>query len=516
MFKLGKFLFSTKNNPLSSFMTIPFSNGIHEYLNEKGIVSPTPIQLMSIEHIGSGLSGNSSIFLGGPTGTGKTLAFALPIIDQLKKMERKIGNRACLPNRPLLIILSPSRELVTQTYSVFNELAHHCKLKIEKIESGSNWSRKVKYLSEGVDVLVTTINKLERLIKERKVFLSDLKYLVIDEADVFIESGEAEKLTSLSKKVSREEEAKVVQIFVSATLTPKLKTFLDTLFIGQTKLLLTNDLHTNLSHVSHFFVHIAENNRLLLLESEINKFQKNNRILIFCNSVSSVRAVDYFLKERIEGVTSLHSDLPVRLREEVHSQFKENKKRILISSDLSARGLDFENLNVVINFDFPKNANDYLHRAGRTGRAQKKGKVISLYSNKDIKLVEALQESYLRGTPLPLTQSSYSLTKEKHKEIQNENSSNKTIKGVPDKFIKHRSQQQSKLKSKFKIKSKINGKKPKNFLRKKAIDIKKSIKTQEKINPGSKRVKFLSRELKKIHLQKKYGPLKKNKSKNNS
>jgi superfamily II DNA/RNA helicase len=328
--------------------------------------------------------------------------------------------------------------------------------------------------------------------------------MVFDEADVFLESGEEAQLVRMIKSLyhNREREERVKLLFVSATLTPALRIFLDAVFDKQLKFLLTSDTHFNLANLHHDFVPIRNRNKLDMLVTELDRFKADADhfyFIVFCNSMSCVRAVTYFLKHRGFNCASLHSDMPPRLRAETHDNFKRRKINVLVCSDLAARGLDFTHLLGVVNFDFPKNANDYLHRAGRAGRIGNKGYIVSFYNNVDLSLIDRLKQSNEQRVPLELTHSSFSLTKSKP--------SNRSLSvdhgklNLPASFIKSRQDLSSDTPAPFSKRRKIQvGHKTRpNFSRRKIIGIKQSIASQQRISPNGKRVRFLRREMKLIH-----------------
>jgi superfamily II DNA/RNA helicase len=412
-----------------------------------------------------------------------------------------------LPNRPSVIILAPSKELVSQIFTVAKGISHHAKLKIERVDSAANWKITKKSLEEGVDVLVTNSNKLARLLKEGRIALTNLRYLVIDEADVFLETGDEPDLTRILRQVylGRETDERVQLLFVSATLTPKLRIFLDSVFDRKTKYLVTTDAHFNLANLSHQFVPAQNNDRLELLISELESFRKHSNgfyFLVFCNSMKAVRAVTYALKSRGIDANSLHSDMPLRLRAETYQNFRDKKINILVCTDLVARGLDFSHLTGVLNFDCPKNVNDYIHRAGRAGRIGNVGTVVSFYKNEDLPLIDRLRQSSEKGIPLELTQSSFALTKRKEAGGQVPSRRPNPQSNVPDSYRRfaERSTQPVFAPKKTRTKS-VAGKRAPQFTRRKIIDIKASIKRQNRLNPGSKRVKYLKAATRRLHKQ---------------
>ena len=517
---------------IPSFQNYDFVDSLAEFMKEKELLTPSPIQQLAYSYLMQ-VKGKTRkpIFLGGPTGSGKTYAYLLPIIHALKMEEQKNDRIGKLPNRPRAIILAPSKELITQIHDIAKDISHHVKLKVEKIDGASNWARRSRALKEGVDILVTNINKFERMTKENKVQLSAVKFFVVDEADVFIENGSEKEMVNYVKEIylnRPQDEEDVQMIYVSATLTNSLRVFLDTVFDKNIKFLLTTDTHFNLANLKHTFVPVMQQNKLELLKSEILKIQKNNKekyLLVFCNSVAAVRAVDYYL--RAEGIrcSSLHSDMPIRLRAEAYQNFKHKKSTVMICSDLAARGLDFTHLDGVINFDFPKNVNDYLHRAGRAGRIGNFGVVVNLYQNKDLNLIKQLEESYENKIPLEITQSSFALknkedkgkTKEQDRNLPARRSSDRSL--VPDEYRNFRSNLSEKHsipkvgRSKKSLVKRSEIKKPKNILRSKVRNLKSNLKSQIQLNPNSRYARHLKRKLKITHKERLGILPRKNKSK---
>lgn len=503
---------SAKTVAIPSFESYKFLPGIIQYVDNLKIMTPSPIQQLCFTHFSAKLAENKRpLFLGGPTGSGKTLAFLLPILNKIKEEEIKFDEHGALPHRPSVIIISPSKELVNQTFKVAKDISHILKLKVEKVDSSANWKFTRIAIKEGIDVLVTNMNKLTRLLKEKRIFLTNLKFIVFDEADVFLESGEEAQLVSLMKMVylNRDLEEKAQIMFVSATLTSSLKIFLETIFDQQVKFLLTTNTHFNLANLQHDFLPVRTQNKLMMLENELSKHKKGQQdffFIVFCNSMSSVRAVTYFLVDRGFNCASLHSDMPIRLRAETYEKFKNKKINVLVCSDLAARGLDFTHLLGVVNFDFPKNTNDYIHRSGRAGRIGNLGFVISLYNDSDLPVIERLKESNEKGVPIELTHSSYALKKTAKGEITKspeKGISKKSKLNVPANYLKFREKineahplSSNALKTRTKS---IGMKKKPNFTRRKIIDIKKSIKNQLKINQNSKRAVFLRRTIKNLH-----------------
>lgn len=492
-----------KSIGIPSFQNYRFIDSINKYLEEKQVSTPSPVQQLVYQHFMVTKQKTEACFIGGPTGSGKTLAYLLPLIQELKIEEEKMDTMFKLPNRPRIIVLAPSKELIDQIYGVAKEVSHYSKVKVEKIDVARSWKKNAEHLKDGVDVLVTNLNKLQRLIGENKIILSNVSHIVIDEADVFIECGDEEAMQDLIKYVADCEDgsSQTKFSFVSATLTKKLKIFMDTVFDKKIKYLVTDDSYVNLANIEHEFYHVGDENRLEVLKRQLTAMYKKkpeSYMIVFCNSVAACRAVDYYLKKEGFNAGALHGEMPSRLRYDVYKSFRDKKMKILVTSDLGARGLDFAFLDCVINFDFPKSVNDYIHRAGRTGRIGNKGLVVSLYYNKNLSMVTQLGDSYKQKLPLDLTQSSYALkNKEAAREVQEKPSV------LPKEYIefanKHKEKDSGKhILSKGQKRALRNKTRP-DFQVKKVKTLRKAIKSVEKVDPQSKRIKYLKREIKRTN-----------------
>lgn len=415
---------------IPTFAPFKLHTGVSKFLSENNILSPSPIQTLSCPAL-MNLKAGGPVFLGAPTGSGKTFSYLLPLVSNLKKIEEQTQSTLRLPFRPVMIVLAPSKELVDQIFKVSKGISHHAKFKAEKVDSAEKWEKSSRNLKEGVDLLVTNLSKYERLVREERIFLSNLRYMVIDEADAFLEAGGAERLIKIIRALEPND---VRFIFVSATLTRTLKEFLDTVFDKRITYKVSTDMHINLANLEHEFLP-ARGDRLQLLKSLLST-NKEKYGIIFCNSVSCVRAVDHFLKAEGFDVGHLHGEMIPRLRIANVESFQQKKVHFLVASDLVARGMDFPHLDMVVNFDFPRSPNDYIHRSGRAGRIGNTGTVVSFYLNKDIPLLKLLQETKEKKLPVPLTQSSLAL---RNKELPQKAISDRTedrFMRVPSQYFK--------------------------------------------------------------------------------
>ncbi|EAS07110.2 type III restriction enzyme, res subunit (macronuclear) [Tetrahymena thermophila SB210] len=403
-----------------------FNYNIHEKikkaLESQNIFTPSPIQDLAIPALLN--QNHNNFFLAAQTGTGKTLAYLIPIISQFKKLEEANHNqRLTTPNRPSIIIIVPTKELANQLEDECKKLIHFAKFTCLGVNNSKVFMREKKALDEGVDVLIGTPDRIERHREKGNLFLSNVSYFVVDEADTFLDSGYKEVIETYIKTIThRQEQIKEgnysknipKMIFVSATYTGQLRLLFESSFdnFKKIKLIIDKKTHMNLQHIEHEFIHCQGIDKkepiTKLLKEIMPKAQKQDgSIMIFCNSIPSCRSLDYTLSEEGYDVVSFHGDIPKRLRIQNFDRFKSRESKIMICTDLASRGLDFPFLTHVVNYDFPITTSDYLHRAGRTGRAGRKGSVISLYHNKDNNIINELKKSHDNKIPVNIKGSQY-------------------------------------------------------------------------------------------------------------
>lgn len=403
-----------------NFKAFKLDDSLEEYLIKNEVMTPTPIQATLIPKVIE--DPHKSFYVGAQTGSGKTLAYLLPIFTQLKKNEvaQDAKKGLTLSRRPRVLIICPSKELVHQVFTIAKDLSHHCKMRVAKLSGDQDFGRERLKLMEGCDIVIGTLKRVEHHINRRSLFTSQVETMVFDEADTILDSGEEETMgyfmrIVVNQDVIDQRGASARAIFVTATLGGALRTFLDTSFGKNNKnfeYLMDKSTHLNLSNIKHEFIHLSEFDKHKSFENVINEvaftLKKFKRCaMIFCDTVKSAQSTEYFIRELGYDCVSLHGDIPARSRVQNYERFKNNEVPFLIATDLGSRGLDFRNVSHVINFDFPENASDYLHRVGRTGRAGDNGVAISLYRNGDVPLVNKLKESYEKGIPLLMTTSSY-------------------------------------------------------------------------------------------------------------
>jgi len=286
---------------IPSFKNYGLSEDILATLESEQISTPTPIQDMVITEF---MKSNKHIVFAAQTGTGKTLAYVIPLVQKLKQEEMIAKTILTQPNRPRAIIFVPNKELVLQTLDVIKSFCHTVKLKAGALSGADPYTREKNMLNEGVDILVTTPDKFDKHYGKKNVFLSQMKYLVVDEMDTFLDAGYGEVINGYMQtgiKLATHPR----MIFLSSTFTDKMRRLITVNFGKENqacKILIDNNLHYNLANLEHEFLHLQTLDKkepLLKILKEYETYMKKTKssTIIFCNTVPSCQSLEYFLKE---------------------------------------------------------------------------------------------------------------------------------------------------------------------------------------------------------------------------
>ena len=350
-----------------SLATLGLSPQILKALADKGYEQSTPIQKELIPAIFKG----RDIMAGAQTGTGKTAGFALPILQEINK-EFKEGK-----HHLKAVILVPTRELARQVHASFEAYGKYLSLKSMVLYGGSNMTSQAKRLKGGVDIIVATSGRLLEHIGQKNISLDGVKYLVLDEADTILDMGFVHEVTEILTHLPNKRQ----NILTSATLSGSVKRLAEKI-LHRPKLIEVDSMGTSASSVKQVVYPVTKE-----LKSELLSFLIGSRnyqhVLVF---VRKKQEADEVAKElNLSGLKTLviHGDKSSGVRKRALDAFKEEKIRVLVATDIAARGLDIPTLQVVMNYDIPHVTGDYIHRIGRTGRAGLKGLAITLVSPKE-------------------------------------------------------------------------------------------------------------------------------------
>ena len=421
--------------------------------SELGLPAPTPVQSLVIPELLN--DPKESLAFLAATGSGKTLAYLLPLMQQLKQQEQ-FEDYERRPRRPRLLILAPTRELAVQITQVMKSLSHSIKLSSQALVGGLDRGLQRKGLAgRPVDVVVATPGRLLQHWKDGSVFLGGVETIVLDEMDTMLEQGFQRELREVLYPLLFKEMPTIPDtadgrpvplpplkenspriVLTSATMTQTIQKLLgdnpktSKLNVSAKKLHGTGDaekgynklllppmrivsapgLHKSVPRLEQIFVDVGQTDKISLLVDVISS-QKAAATIVFCNTAASVRATQYALAEaRVESL-AYHGELNSAARSENLKKFRagaagdsgtegETLPKILVCTDLAARGLDIPQVDQVVMFDFPLNAMDYLHRSGRTARGAGRGRVTALVAKRDKVLATAIQQAVMRGDSL--------------------------------------------------------------------------------------------------------------------
>jgi ATP-dependent RNA helicase RhlE len=373
---------------MESFEELNINRQLLNAIADLGFEKPTPIQE---EAFPVGMSGKNIVGIA-QTGTGKTLAYMLPIIQQLKFSKAY---------KPRVIILVPTRELVVQVVEQIELFTKYMNTRILGVYGGVNIKTQMSALTQGQDIIVGTPGRLYDLAANRSLLLQDVKKLVIDEVDVMLDLGFRFQLNNIFELLP----VKRQNIMFSATMTEDVEILINENFIEPEFIAIAlsgtplDNIHQTCYHVENFYTKV---NLLTHLLKDKETYQK---VLIFMDSKKNADRLFESTEEDLWGqVTVIHSNKSQNNRLAAIDRFNDNNARIMIATDVIARGLDLDDITHVINFDTPKFPENYMHRIGRTGRAEKKGNSILFYTEKEEdwkKSIEKLMEYDIPSLPFP-------------------------------------------------------------------------------------------------------------------
>jgi superfamily II DNA/RNA helicase len=364
------------------FADLGLSPEVLRAIDDMGYRHPTPIQEQAIPYVlmGRDVMGTAQ------TGTGKTAGFTLPMLDILS------GSRA-RARMPRSLILEPTRELALQVAENFVQYGKYLKLTHALIIGGESMSDQKEVLNRGVDVLIATPGRLLDMFDRGTILLSDTKLLVIDEADRMLDMGfipDVERIVSMLPATRQ-------TLFFSATMGPEIRRLVDA-FLVNPKEIAVSRAASVATTITEGLALVAEHDKREALRRLIRS-QNVQNALIFCNRKRDVDILHKSLTKHHFDAGALHGDMAQTVRFSTLEKFKANELRLLVCSDVAARGLDIGGLSHVFNFDVPIHAEDYVHRIGRTGRAGLEGKAFTIASPEDRYAVEQIEK--LIGHPIP-------------------------------------------------------------------------------------------------------------------
>ena len=373
---------------LMTFKELKITEPVLKALSDKEYVTPTPIQEQAIP---AGIEGRDILGIA-QTGTGKTAAFAIPIIERLMKKERnqRIESNPSLRKnnkRPIqALILTPTRELAIQIEESFSDYGKYSGLKHTVIFGGVKQGQQVKRLNQGVDVLTATPGRLLDLIGQGFVKLNNIEHFVLDEADRMLDMGFIHDIRKIIPMLPRQKQT----MLFSATMPEEINKI--------SRDLLHNPVKAEVAHSASvvdaieqdlFFVEKPQ--KIDLLVRVLNE-QTEDRVLVFSRTKHGADKIARALNKCKIGCEAIHGNKSQNARQTALKNFKSGKTRIIVATDIAARGLDIQDLGLVINYDLPDVAETYVHRIGRTGRAGNSGLAFTFCSSEEYPMIKDIQK----------------------------------------------------------------------------------------------------------------------------
>ncbi len=353
---------------------------------ETGYTEPTPIQAEAIPHV---LAARDVLGIA-QTGTGKTASFTLPMIDILSRGRAKA-------RMPRSLILEPTRELAAQVAENFEKYGKYHKLSMALLIGGVAFGEQNRKLMQGVDVLIATPGRLLDHVERGNLLMNGVQLLVVDEADRMLDMGFIPDIERIFKMTPFTRQT----LFFSATMPTEIQRIVDTFLHNPKRVEVTRPTATA-DTIKQSLIKLDRNDarqKNQALRDIIDNNDVKNAI-IFCNRKRDVDRVASFLKKSRYSASPIHGDLPQSVRTATLENFKNGDVKLLIASDVAARGLDIPDVSHVLNYDVPMHPEDYIHRIGRTGRAGRKGCAITISTPADSKSLHGVQN--LIGHDIPL------------------------------------------------------------------------------------------------------------------
>ena len=367
-----------------SFEQLGLSSEILRAVSEQGYGTPTPIQKKAIPEV---LDGND-VVAGAQTGTGKTAAFTLPILELIHQRTQGKGDRAITA-----LVITPTRELASQVGESIETYAKYLPIKSAVVFGGVKIGPQIDKLRHGIDILVATPGRLLDHLQQKTISLAHIEILVLDEADRMLDMGFIHDIRRLLKHLPNNRQ----NLLFSATYSDEIKKLANDL-LNQPKLIEVARQNTTADTVRQRVYPVDKRRKRELLSHTIgaNNWQQ---VLVFTRTKHGANKLAQQLEKDGLTAAAIHGNKSQGARTRALAGFKNKQIRVLVATDIAARGLDIDQLPHVVNFELPNVPEDYVHRIGRTGRAGNEGEAISLVSVDELKLLKDIEELLKRNIP---------------------------------------------------------------------------------------------------------------------
>ena len=358
-----------------SFAELGLSPALLQAIEEQGYQQPSPIQQQAIPAVLSG----RDVMAAAQTGTGKTAGFTLPILEKLSAGER------ARPNQVRALVVTPTRELAAQVGDNVRAYSEHLPLTSAVVFGGVKINPQMMRLRRGADVLVATPGRLLDLYQQNAVRFKQLEVLVLDEADRMLDMGFIHDIKKLLAILPKERQ----NLLFSATFSDDIRTLAKSLTNDPVEISVT-PANSTAKKVEQLIHPVDKKQKPKLLKALINEHNWQ-QVLVFCKTKHGANRLTRYLEENNITAAAIHGNKSQGARTRALSEFKSGDIRILVATDIAARGIDIDQLPQVVNFDLPNVAEDYVHRIGRTGRAGASGQAISLVAADEVKELSQIE-----------------------------------------------------------------------------------------------------------------------------
>lgn len=359
------------------FDNYQINDAIKLAIKKEGYKKPTDIQYKAIPHI---LNGEDLLAIA-QTGTGKTAAFAIPILDIVHRLNMKSRSEGikCL-------VMVPTRELAIQINDVFTTFGKKLNVVNFSVFGGIDQDPQIAKLNKGVDILVTTPGRMFDLVSQGHIKLNKVKILVLDEADHMLDLGFLEDIKQLINYLPKRRQT----LFISATINDKIKKLAYSLVNKPVRIQISPKDPVS-KNVEHFVIFVEMENKRFFLERLV-KENPDDKMLVFVRTKVRAERVKKAMERVNISATTLHGDIEQKDRLAVLNDFISGDSTLLIATDISARGIDIPNVNYVVNYDLPDKQENYVHRVGRTGRGRNKGIAFSFCDKEEKPMLNTIQQ----------------------------------------------------------------------------------------------------------------------------
>lgn len=356
------------------FESYPINKGLKEQLALMGFKRPTDIQFKTISHI---LDGEDVMAIA-QTGTGKTAAFAIPLIELIHRRGPKNGYIQAL-------VMVPTRELAKQITEVLQELAKGTRVKTFGIYGGVEQEAQIQRLEKQTDILVATPGRMFDLIAQGAIDVSRIRHLVLDEADLMLAKGFAKDISDICRKIPKKRQS----LFFTATIDKQIKKMAYEVVRNAIRIQISpnNPVAGNIEHSVAF---MEMDHKRFFLESILKNYP-DERVLVFVRTQVRAERVVKAMERVGQTAEFLHGGLEQSERFKLLENFRSGKVKVLVSTDVAARGIDIPTVKYVVNYDLPDNPENYVHRCGRCGRGKTKGTALSFCAEQEHELLTAIE-----------------------------------------------------------------------------------------------------------------------------